>query len=168
MDVFEAVRTVLAIRNYKDTPVPPDTVGRIVEAGRITGSAMNLQPWHFIVVDDSGTLQKLGALARSGPYVAQAPLAIIVAIQRTKFSVADAARAIQSMILAAWSEGIGSNWVGFMGLDDVKPLLGIPNDLDVLAVIPFGYPVQPGSKGKKNRKPLSQVASRGKFGQPFA
>jgi nitroreductase len=168
MEVFDAVRTVLAVRNYKETPVPPDTVKRIVEAGRLSGSGMNGQPWHFIVVDDRETLRRLGTLARTGPYVAQAPLAIVVAIQKTKFGSADAARAIQSMILTAWSEGVGSNWVGFMGLDDIKPLLGIPNDLDVLAVIPFGYPVQPGSKGKKNRKPLSQVASHGKFGQPFA
>src|SRR5436190_14651506 len=92
---------------------------------------MNGQPWHFIVVDESDTFKQLHVIARTGPYIAQAPLAIVVAIQRTKFSVADAARAIQSMILTAWSEGIGSNWVGFMGLDGVKPLLGIPNDLDV-------------------------------------
>ena len=107
MEVFDAVRTALAIRNYKETPVPPDVVRRIVDAGRLTGSAMNGQPWHFIVVDERDTLKQLGAIARTGPYIAQAPLAIVVAIQRTKFSVADAARAIQSMILTAWSEGIG-------------------------------------------------------------
>jgi len=168
MEVFEAVRTVLAVRNYKETPVPPDLVRRIVEAGRLTGSAMNSQPWHFIVVDDHDTLQQLGAAARTGPYVASAPLAIVVAIQKTKFSVADASRAMQSMVLTAWSEGVGSNWVGFMGLDEVKPLLGIPDDLDVLAVVPFGYPSRAIGKGKKQRKSLSEVAHRGRFGQPFA
>ena len=167
MEVFEAVRTVLAIRNYKETQVPPDVVRRIVEAGRLTGSAMNGQPWHFIVIDDKNTLNQLGAIARTGPYVAQAPLAIVVAVERTKFSLADAARAIQSMILTAWSEGIGSNWVGFMGLDDVKPLLGIPNELDVIAIIRFGYPPRPVAKGKKNRKGISEIAHRGRFDQPF-
>ena len=91
---------------------------------------------------------------------------IVVAIQRTKFSVSDASRAIQSMILTAWSEGIGSNWVGFMGLDDMKPLLGIPKELDVLAIIPFGYPAKSVGKGKKHRKSLSEIAHRGRFGQP--
>ena len=167
MEVFEAVQTVLAMRNYKETPVPPELVRRIVEAGRLTGSAMNGQPWHFIVVDDKDTLKQLGNIARTGPYIAQAPLAIVVAVQKTKFSAADAARAIQSMILTAWSEGVGSNWVGFMGLDDAKPLLGIPNDLDVLAVIPFGYPPQTVGKGKKNRRPLSDIAHHGRFGQPL-
>lgn len=167
MEVFEAVRTVLAVRNYQDKPIPPDLIWRIVEAGRLTGSSMNGQPWHFIVVEDRNMLRQLGALARTGPYIAQAPLAIVVAIERTRFSVSDASRAIQSMILTAWSEGVGSNWVGFLGLNEVKPLLNIPDNLDVLAIVPFGYPTQAIGKGKKNRKPLSEVAHRGQFGQPF-
>jgi nitroreductase len=167
MEVYEAVRTALAVRKYQDKPVPPDIVQRIVEAGRLTGSSINGQPWHFIVVENRDTLRQLGALARTGPYIAQAPLAIVVAIDKTKFAVSDASRAIQSMILTAWSEGIGSNWVGFMGLDDVKSLLKIPADLDVLAILPFGFPAEIIGKGKKKRKPLSEVANRGRFGQPF-
>jgi nitroreductase len=167
MDVFEAVCTVLAVRTYQDTPVPRDTVRRIVEAGRLTGSSMNGQPWHFIVVEDRDMLRRLGALARTGPYIAQARLAVVVAIEKTRFAVSDASRAIQSMILTAWSEGIGSNWVGFLGLTEVKPLLGIPDNLDVLAILPFGAPAQPHGQGKKQRKSLSEVAHRERFGQPF-
>jgi nitroreductase len=168
MEVFEAVRTVLAVRTYQNKPVPPDVVRRIVEAGRLTGSSMNGQPWHFIVVENPNTLRQLGALAQTGPYIAQAPLAIVVAIEKTRFAVSDASRAIQSMILTAWSEGVGSNWVGFLGLTEVKPLLGIPDDLDVLAIVPFGYPARAIGRGKKQRKRLSEVAHRERFGQPFA
>ena len=167
MEVFEAVRTVLAVREYQDKPVPAEIVQRIVEAGRLTGSSMNRQPWHFIVVQDHDTLRQLGALAKTGPYTGQAALAIVVVIQRTPFSVSDGSRAIQSMMLTAWSEGVGSNWVGFMGMTEVKPLLGIPDNLDMLAIIPFGYPARPVGKGKKNRKPLSEVAHLERFGQPF-
>jgi nitroreductase len=166
MEVFEAVRTVLAVRSYQQKAVPPDIVRRIVEAGRLTGSAMNAQPWHFIVVENTETLRQLGTLARTGPYVAQAPLAVVVAIERTKFAVSDASRAIQSMILTAWSDGVGSNWVGFFGLDEVKSLLSIPDNLDVLAIVPFGYPAQNIGKGKKKRKPLSEVVHHERFGQP--
>jgi nitroreductase len=77
MEVFEAVRTVLAVREYQEKALPPDIVRRIVEAGRLSGSGMNRQPWQFVVVDDRETLRSLGALARTGPYVAQAPLAIV-------------------------------------------------------------------------------------------
>jgi len=167
MEVFEAVRTLLAIREFQDKRVPPETVRGIVEAGRLSGSSMNRQPWHFIVVQNRDTLRLLGALAKTGPYIAQAALVIVVVIQRTPFSVSDGSRAIQSMMLTAWSEAVGSNWVGFMGLTAVKPLLGIPDDLDVLAIIPFGYPARSVGKGKKNRKPPSEVAHLERFGQPF-
>jgi nitroreductase len=167
MEVFDAVRTVLAVRNYRDKIMPPEVVQRIVEAGRLTGSGMNRQPWHFIVVEKRDTLRRLGALANSGRYIAQAPLAIVVAIERTTFSVSDASRAIQSMILTAWSEGVSSNWVGFRGLDEVQSLLSIPDELEVLAIIPFGYPAQPIGKGKKKRKSISEVAHLERFGEPF-
>ena len=168
MDVFEAVRTLLAVRRYQDRPVPEDVIRRIVEAGRLTASSMNMQPWHFIVVQDRDTLRQLGALAPTGPYIAQAPLAIVVAIDKTRFAVSDASRAIQSMLLTAWSEGVGSNWVGFGGLEDVKALLNIPAELDLLAILPFGYPVGAVGRGKKQRKPLGEVAHRERYGQPFA
>ena len=167
MEVFDAVRTVLAVRAYQDKPVPPDVVRRIVNAGRLTASSMNSQPWHFIVVENRDTLRQLGTLARTGPYIAQAPLAIVVAIGVTNYAVSDASRAIQSMILTAWSEGVGSNWVGFLGLTEVKSLLGIPDDLDVLAIVPLGYPAQALGHGKKQRKSFSEVVYRGRFGQPF-
>lgn len=170
MEVFEAVRTILAIRSYTDRPIPKEALDRIVEAGRLTASGSNRQPWHFIVVQDRDTLRQLGSLARTGPYTAAAPAAIVVAVAKNAFGVSDGSRAIQDMLLTAWSEGIGSNWVGFAGggLDSIKPVLGIPDALDVLAIVPLGYPDKPVGKGKKNRKPLGEVASRERFGQPYA
>ncbi len=168
MEVYDAVRTVLAVRKYQDKPVSQVTVRRILDAGRLTASGSNSQPWHFILVQERETLRKLGELAKTGPYIAQAPLAIVVAIENKPLAVSDASRAIQSMVLTAWSEGVSSNWVGFYGmLGDVKSLLGIPADLEVLAILPFGYPAQVAGKGKKQRKPLSEIASRERFGQPL-
>jgi len=167
MDAFEAVRTVLAVRSYQDKPVPDAVVQRIVEAGRLTGSGMNRQPWHFIVVRDAETLRRLGGLGSSGPYVAQAPMAIVVATDKTRFAVSDASRAIQSMLLTAWADGVGSNWVGFGGLDQVKALLDIPTALEVLAVLPFGYPARAVGRGKKQRKALREVAHLERYGRPF-
>jgi nitroreductase len=168
MDVFEAVRTLLAVRTYQDTPVPAEVIQRIVAAAHLTASASNRQPWHFIVVQDRDTLRQLGAIARTGPYVAQAPLAVVVAVEKSPFAVSDGSRAIQSMMLTAWADGVGSNWVGFLGPAEVKPLLGIPDELEVLAIVPFGYPAQRVGHGKKQRKPLGEVVSRERFGQPFA
>jgi nitroreductase len=138
MDVFEGIRTLLAVRRYLDRAVPDPVIRKILEAGRLTAGAMNRQPWHFIVIQERETLHRLGALARSGPYIADAPLAIVVAVEKTGYAVSDASRAIHSMLLAAWSEGVGSNWVGFGGLGSVNALLGIPAGLDALAILPFG------------------------------
>jgi len=167
MDVFKAVCTVLAVRAYQDKPVPPEIIRRIVEAGRLTGSSMNGQPWHFIVVEQRETLCQLGELARSGRYTADAAFAIVVATEESRFAVSDGSRAIQSMMLAAWAEGVGSNWVGFQGMDEVKTLLGIPGKMDVLAILPFGYPAQAVGRGKKRRKSLAEVAHSERFGQQY-
>jgi nitroreductase len=168
MEVFDTVRTMLAVRSYQETPVPQDIIRQIVEAGRLTGSAKNAQPWHFIVIENRDTLHRIGALARSGPYVAQAPLAIAVAVEKTPFAVSDASRAIEAMLLTAWSNGVGANWVGFVGsVDAVKPLLHIPEALDVLAVLAFGYPAAAVGRGRKKRKSLAEVAHREQFGHPF-
>jgi len=168
MEVSAAIRTLLAVRSYKDKPVPDAVVRRILEAGRMSGSASNRQPWQFIVIQDRDTLRKLAQLAGTGPYIAQAPLAIVVAIDNSiRFAVSDASRAIQCMLLAAWGEGVGSNWVGFGGMEGVKDLLGIPAALDVLAVLPFGYPVAALGRGRKRRKPLAEIAHRERYGRPF-
>ena len=168
MEVFEAIRTILAVRSYQNKPVPEEVVQRIVDAGHLTASSINLQPWHFVVVQDNETLRQVGSLAKTGPYTAEAALAIVVAVEKdSRFSVSDASRAIQDMMLTAWAEGVGSNWVGFGGLEKVGSLLGIPSEMDVLAIIPFGYPATAVGRGYKNRKPLAEVASRERYGQPF-
>lgn len=169
METFDVVRTVLAVRQFKETPIPEPIVRQIVESAYLTASSMNGQPWHFIVVQDKEILRQLGANAHTGPYIAQAPLAIVVAMEDSRFAVSDASRAIQSMILTAWSQGIGSNWVGFDGmLQNINPLLGIPKDITILAIIPFGYPIDAIGKGQKKRRPLGQVVHRERWGEAFS
>jgi nitroreductase len=166
--VFEAVRTVLAVREYQDRHIPDDVLDRIVEAGQLTASSMNLQPWHFVVVRDRQGLEELGGLLRTGRYTAGAAAAIVVAHEReSRFGVSDASRAIQSMILAAWAEGVGSNWAGFGGLEGVRQHVGLPDSFDVLAVVPLGYPTRALGRGRKKRKPLGEVASRERYGTPY-
>ncbi|HET7466450.1 MAG TPA: nitroreductase family protein [Candidatus Dormibacteraeota bacterium] len=167
-EVFEAVRTVLAVRQYADRDVPAEALHRIVEAGRLTASGGNGQPWHFIVVHQRDALKKLGSLVRTGPYVANARAAIIVAYEKAKGSIgiSDASRAVQSMILAAWGEGVGSNWTGFSDLDGVRAEFGLPDTYAVIAVMPLGYPKNK-VVGKKKRRPFDEVVSGERFGSPL-
>lgn len=167
--VFDAVRTMVAVRDYTDAPVPDEIVTRILEAAHLSASSMNRQPWHFVVVRDRDRLQDLARLAKTGPYTAGAALAVVVAAEKdSPYGVSDASRAIQSMMLTAWAEGIGSNWVGFVGMPEVSRLVGLPDTYDVIAIVPFGYPRRPASSGQKKRKPLEQIASSETFQEPFS
>jgi len=169
-EVFEAVRSLMAIREYSDKAIPADVARRVVEAGHLTASASNVQPWHFVLVRDRDGLRKLGSLVRTGPYIANATAAVIVAYEKEKgeLGISDASRAIQSMMLAAWGDGVGSNWTGFAGrLDNVRGEFGLPEIYDVIAVLPLGYPRRK-VVGKKKRKPFNQVVSAERFGMPLA
>jgi nitroreductase len=167
-EVFEAVRTVLAVREYDSKAVPDEVIRRIAEAGHLTASASNLQPWHFIVVRERENLEKLGALVRTGPYIRNAQAAVIVAYEKAKgaIGISDASRAVQAMILAAWGDGVGSNWTGFSDLESVRKEFGVPDEYQVVAVVPLGYPKRK-PIGKKKRKPFDEVVSGERFGAPL-
>ncbi len=167
-EVFEAVRTVMAIREYEDRPLPDDVARRIVEAAHLTASASNRQAWHFVLVRDRERVRRLGELIRTGRYTSSAAAAVIVAYEKEsgQYGMSDASRAIQSMILVAWGDRVGSNWTGFGGMEEVRQEFGIPDTYDVLAVIPLGYPKRK-VIGKKKRKPFNEVVSAERFGQPL-
>lgn len=166
--VFEAVRTVLAVREYDGREIPDEVLHRILEAARLSGSSMNRQPWHFVVVRERAGLEDLGRRVKTGPYIAGAAAAVVVAYEKeSRFGVSDASRAIQSMVLTAWADGVASNWTGFTALGEVAEQVGLPDRYDVLAVIPFGYPKHAVGRGRKNRKEAAQVLSEGRYGSPY-
>lgn len=167
MNVFHAIKTMVAVRDYESKPVPDEIVTNIVEAARLTGSSRNRQPWDFVVVRHPDTLKRLGELASTGPYIAKAPLAIAVVVPEGPTGYIDGARAAQDMMLTAWEAGIGSNWVGNVNSEPIKQLLKVPADRTVLTVIPFGYPTKKLGAGIKDRKPLATIAHAEQFGQPY-
>src|SRR3989442_14593777 len=80
-EIFEVVRTVMAIREYDGRPLPDDLARRIVEAGHLTASASNRQPWHFVLVRDPERVRKLRSLIRTRRYTSGAAAAVIVAYE---------------------------------------------------------------------------------------
>ncbi|RIK30832.1 MAG: nitroreductase [Chloroflexi bacterium] len=167
MNVFDGIKTMVAVREYEPRPIPDEIVMRILEAARLTGSSRNRQPWDFVVVRNPDSLKRLGEFASTGPYIANAALAVAVVVPEGPTGYIDGARAVQDMMLAAWEAGVGSNWVGNVNTGPIKELLKIPADRMVLTVIPFGYPTKKLGAGIKDRKPLSTIAHAEQFGQPY-
>jgi hypothetical protein len=108
-------------------------------------------------------LRRLGELASTGPYIAQAALAIAVVVPESPVGYIDGARAVQDMMLAAWEMGIGSNWVGNVNTPAIKELLNVPSERMILTIVPFGYPTRKLGKGIKQRKALAEVAHQGRI-----
>jgi nitroreductase len=167
MDVFDCIRTRPAIRSFRPESIPPEVVKKVLEAGRQAHSQRNRQPWRFVVIQDRATLQQIGALAPSGPYIADAPLAIALVIEGAKNPYIDATRAAECLMLAAWGEGVGSCWVGGLDRPKIKELLSIPEEAELVTVIPFGYPTDEEQAKKKVRKRLAKIAYRERYGQPY-
>src|SRR5262245_50251982 len=167
MDIFACIRTRPAVRNFRPDPIPEDVVKKMLEAGRQAHSQRNRQPWRFVVIQDRNTLKQIGALASTGPYIADAPLAIALAIAGAKNPYIDATRAAECLMLTAWGEGLGSCWVGGLDRPQIKALLGIPDDAELITVIPFGYPTDEEKAKKKVRKRLGKIAYKERYGQAY-
>ncbi len=164
MDTFECIRKRRDIRSYLKKDVPDDVIRKIIEAGRLAPSAMNLQPWHFIVIKNKETLKQLDKFCISGRFIVDASFAIVVITEPSnKWHEIDGARAVQNMSLAAWNEGVGTCWIGAIDRDKVKEKLHIPKNLHVLTILPFGYPEEFTVKRKKVRKLPEEVFHWGKF-----
>jgi nitroreductase len=155
MDTYRAIKTVRSLRHFLDTPLPEAVLHRILEAGRWTGSAKNVQPWQFIVVRNRQALNELAGCGKFASHLRGAAAAIVVASQPGWSGTFDAGRVVQNMMLAAWDEGIGSCIASMHDADRARAILGVPPEWQVVA-ISLGYP-QPNAPQTIEGKPREQV-----------
>lgn len=167
MEVYECVRARRTVRKYRADAVPDGVIHRILNAARWAPSSRNQQPWHFVVVTDLDVLTTLGSVATSGRFIADAPLVIAVVMDGADRPELDAGRALQQMELVAWDEGLGTCFVGVRLSDQnraVKEMLDIPAGMELVALLAMGYRAEEAGRVGTPRKPLSEIAHRGRFG----
>ena len=149
MQTFEAIFTRKSIREYKPQPVPDELVQEILEAAMQAPSAGNQQPWHFIVVTDRKQMDALADAMPFGKMLHSAPLGIVVCadmkLEKYRgFWVQDCSNATMNLLLAAHDRGLGAVWVGVYPVEDrvanLKQILGLPDSVIPLCVVPLGYP----------------------------
>ena len=171
MSVYQTVISRRTVRDYTDEPVPEELVRRLLQAGRMAPSSSDSQPWHFVVVREPDTIARLGEIATQGSFLAGAPVVIAVCVVGdAPRGHLDAGRAIQQMEIVAWSEGLGACFVGVRQAEQqvaVKELLGIPDDVELVSLLPFGYRQEGFKRRGVRRKDMSTIAHRERFGTPW-
>ncbi|MFQ5950634.1 MAG: nitroreductase family protein [Candidatus Geothermarchaeales archaeon] len=164
MEVLESIKKRTTTREYLDKAISKDDLRDILEAGRVSPSAMNSQAWKFIVVDDKENLKKLASLTTSGPHIADSGLTIALTVRRGSWSRFDVGRAAQQMALVAWSRKIGSGMVGGWK-EEAREFLSVPEGWELVGCMAFGYVKDGEKKGVKRRKPLEEVTAHRRFDQ---
>jgi len=164
MQVYEAIRSKRAVRTFQDRPIPEEQVQRILNAGRLAQSAKNMQPWHFIAIQDRAALQALSELGHFAGHLAGAALgiALITPPPSQRFSVMfDTGQAAAYMQLAAWEMGIVSCPATIYQPEAARDLLGFPEDMEINVALSFGFPtdeaVSPRKARKEGRRAFNEV-----------
>ena len=146
--IFAAVDTYLTIasrretRRYSDRPLPPDVVDRILDAGRLSGSGSNRQPWTFYVVESRELLEQLADVVYEPGNVRGARVLVLMTVRGKGPVSFDAGRSAQNMLLAAWNAGVGSCPNGQKDPEAARTALGLGADDEIAIVLTFGYPVR--------------------------
>ena len=164
MELMQAIRARRSIRNFQDRPVEEDKLLAVLEAGRLAPSAKNMQDWRFIVVRDETARSRLAEAARSQQFVAQAPVVIaacgtsdlVMTCGQPAYAI-DVAIALDHMTLAAASLGLGTCWIGAFYEEQAKAILGVPEGVRIVALLPLGYPAE--EPFPRLRKPLDEIVS---------
>ncbi len=169
MEVMDAIRNRHSVRSYQEKPIEEDKLRRILDAGRLAPSANNMQEWRFVVVRDAKTRQKLMKAAKGQTFVGQAPVVIAACATEVEYVMTcghhcypiDLAIAVDHITLAAVDEGLGTCWIGAFYEDEVKKLLGVPDELRVPILLALGYPAD--TPGPKSRKSFEEVVAFERF-----
>jgi nitroreductase len=170
MDLRLAVASRREVRRYSPEPIPADVLDRVLDAGRLAGSAQNRQPWTLLIPEARDRVERLAAAVYAGDNVLGAAVVVAIAVRGKGPVSFDAGRAAQNMLLQAWSEGVGGCPNGVSDHDAAAAALDLGNDEERVAIVlSLGYPAKPRRpeehsadewSARANRRPLGDVVRR--------
>jgi len=162
LDVFEAIKRRRSIRKFEQKSVEKEKLMKVLEAARLAPSAMNRQPYVFIVTSDEEMIKKISSACNQKW---DAPIIIVICALPEKAWVrddgeeywkADSAIAMNNLSLQACEEDLGTCWIAAFDEQKIKEILGIVNEARIVAMTPLGYPAE--KKGPvTNRKSISEL-----------
>jgi len=170
LELMEAIRRRRTVRRYKADPVPEDKINHVLEAARLAPSYYNEQSWRFIVITQEQIKEKvlrcISALSRLT--FNPAPPVLIVGCADPKKSaikgdqeyyLVEMGIAMEHLMLAATELGLGTAWMCAFDENTVKQILGVPENVRVVALTPLGYPAEK-KEEVKERKPLKEIVCK--------
>jgi nitroreductase len=169
VETFLAIASRRDERRYIPQPIPDAVVERLLDAGRLTGSAQNAQPWTFVVPQGRERIERLSASVYVPENITSAGLIVAILVHGKRSALFDAGRAAQNMLLAAWAEGIASCPNGIADADLACAALECGENDTPVIVLSFGLPARlrdPESRtagewsARANRRPLSEVVRK--------
>jgi nitroreductase len=163
MDCLEAIEGRRSIRKFKDSSIGKEEIKELLKAAQMAPSAGNLQARDFIVVSEKRIIKQLAKAAFDQLFVEQAPIVIVAManIERSSlryglrgelYAIQDATASVMNLLLAAYSKGLSTCWVGAFDENAVCILLGLPHKIKPIAIIPIGY-----SDEKPNAPPRMEL-----------
>ncbi len=170
---LELAETRKSVRAYKPEAVPEDLLQRVLEAGRLAPSAVNKQPWRFIVVREEANRRALGA-AYAREWFWRAPVIVAVCIlpgeawtrayDGQNYAMVDGALAMDHMTLAAAEAGLGTCWVGAFDPAAARDILGLPDGVAIVGMTPLGFPDADPHPRPRSRRPLGETVMKERWG----
>jgi nitroreductase len=162
-DAIEVLKSRRSIRTYKQESVPRNIIEEIVDCARLAPTAMNDQPWDFIVVTKRENLEQIPPMLGHAEFVASAAFAVLVLGRETAYAVEDCCAATENLLIAAAAHGLGSCWVA--GTKQaygpiIAKTFSAPADRQLVAIVSFGYPAE---DPQVDKRPLSEVLHWEKF-----
>ncbi|MEE9443175.1 MAG: nitroreductase family protein [candidate division Zixibacteria bacterium] len=161
---MEAILRRRSIRQYTGEKISEEIIETLLRAAMSAPSANNIQPWHFIIIDDRKTLDAIPKFHPYSKMLTQAPLAILVcgdtkAVMKPEYIYLDCSAATQNILIAAHTLGLGAVWLGIYPreerIEGIKNLMMLPEHIEPIALISLGHPAE--SKEPSNRFTKSKV-----------
>lgn len=160
---IEIIRNRRSVRTYTQQSIARETIEEIVDCARMAPTAMNEQPWDFVVITDRAALASIPPMLGHAEFIANAAFAVLVLTKETMYGLEDCCAATENLLLAASARGIGTCWVAGSKQDytpKVAAAFGAPTDRQLVAIVSFGYPAE---TPQTEKKPLNEVLHWDRF-----
>jgi len=154
---IQVLRDRRSIRAYTDQSVSREIIEEIVDCARLAPTAMNVQPWDFVVLTSRADLARIPVLLGHAEFVAKAAFAVIVFSRKTDYALEDCSAATENLLIAAAAHGVGSCWVAGARQPygpAVAEAFSAPSDSDLFAIVSFGYPAE---EPHVEKRPIADV-----------